>query len=438
MRAAALILELHQRRAKTPPIARLQLHSGQAQVVAEARRFNVLACGRRWGKTELGQDLTVEPLQAGYPVGWFSPNYKDLFEAWDHLINLFREVIRRANKTERRIELTTGGVLECWTLEDPDAGRGRKYQRVIIDEAAKARLLKTNWEQAIRPTLTDFHGDAWFLSTPKGRNYFWQLYNLGQDPLTVDWKSWQKPTISNPCLPDGEAEVESARRELPQMVFEQEYGAQFTESAMLFRNVRGCVGRYEHIPEHRHVAGLDWGRQQDFTVQVTIDAVTKQVAPLYRDNQVAWAILRQRVSEEVRHYGVSFGLAEENSIGSPNLEALQADGQPWVAFTTSNDSKAEIIQALMLAFERQELTIPNDPVLIGELEAFEATRLPSGKWRYAAPEGMHDDTVIALALAWWAAMQGTGMVSQPAQTSRFAKMADPYDSGDGESRWKKF
>ena len=95
--------------------------------------------------------------------------------------------------------------------------------------------------------------------------------------------------------------------------------------------------------------------------------------------------------------------AEMNSIGGPNVEALQAEGLPVHGFTTTNESKARIVQQLALAFERGEIRIPDDEVLIAELEAFEATRLPSGKWHYGAPSGMHDDTVIALALAYEAA-----------------------------------
>ena len=92
-------------------------------------------------------------------------------------------------------------------------------------------------------------------------------------------------------------------------------------------------------------------------------------------------------------------LFRSNSIGGPNIEALQAEGLPVRGFTTTNESKQQIMVALQLAFERGDIRIPDDPVLIAELEAFEATRLPSGRWRYEAPAGMHDDMVISLALA---------------------------------------
>lgn len=90
-------------------------------------------------------------------------------------------------------------------------------------------------------------------------------------------------------------------------------------------------------------------------------------------------------------------------MGEPLIEQLQRDGYPVHGFTTTNATKAKVVEGLALAFERQEITIPDDQILIAELEAFESERLPSGQVRYQAPPGMHDDTVIALALAWDAA-----------------------------------
>ena len=87
-------------------------------------------------------------------------------------------------------------------------------------------------------------------------------------------------------------------------------------------------------------------------------------------------------------------------MGEPLLELLQREGLPVQGFQTTNASKAGIIEALALAFERREITIPNDSVLVSELQAYEMMRLPGGSFRYSAPEGMHDDTVMSLALAW--------------------------------------
>ena len=376
-------------------------HPAQARVLAESARFNVMVCGRRFGKTLLGIERASRTALDGYPVGWFAPTYKDSAEAWRDLKRTLVDVIAARSEQEKRLELITGGVIEVWTLMDPDSGRGRKYKRVIVDEAAKIAKLEEAWTETLRPTLTDYRGDAWFLSTPKGRNYFWRLYNTASS--YEDWRAWQLPTSANPYIaPD---EIEDARRQLPQSAFAQEYLAEFTDDAgAVFRNVRGCVDASLPLaapqPGRRYTGGLDWAQMADFTVIAVVDDTGALVA-LDRFNQVAWAVQYGRVKAMTDRWGIVTGYAELNSIGSPNLEQLQAQRlSQWRGFTTTNDTKAEIIQALALAFERGEIRIPNDPVLIAELESFEANRLPSGKWRYSAPDGMHDDTVIALALAW--------------------------------------
>jgi hypothetical protein len=92
--------------------------------------------------------------------------------------------------------------------------------------------------------------------------------------------------------------------------------------------------------------------------------------------------------------------AEQNSIGQPIIEQLTREGL-WVEpFTTTNKSKAQAIEALALAFERSDIQILNNPVLISELTAYQAERLPSGLMRYGSPFGQHDDCVMSLAMAW--------------------------------------
>ena len=130
-----------------------------------------------------------------------------------------------------------------------------------------------------------------------------------------------------------------------------------------------------------------------------------QVLAIDRFRGLEYSLQRARLQAFWERLGrLSWIFAEANSMGGPVIEQLRRDGLPVTAFTTTNASKAAAIEALALAFERGTITIPNDPALLGELQAFEAKPLPSGMTRYAAPEGLHDDCVISLALAW----QGLG------------------------------
>jgi hypothetical protein len=238
-----------------------ELHTAQTRCVREARRFNTLACGRRFGKTTLGINLVIEPSVQGKRAAWFSPTYKSLGDVWREVRTTLAPLITTTSEQQRRLELRGGGVIEFWSLEDPDAGRGRAYHRAAIDEAAMVSDLKAIWNSAIRPTLADYVGDAWFMSTPRAMNYFYELYQFGQDDSRPDWMSWCMPTSANPRIHP--SEIEAARRDLPERVFAQEYLAQFLpDGAGVFRGIHECVldGTKEPVKGHEYVFGLDFGR----------------------------------------------------------------------------------------------------------------------------------------------------------------------------------
>jgi len=228
-------------------------HRGQRVLEREAKRFNVVCCGRRWGKTKYGLVLGMRTMLAGHPVGWFAPGYKFLSEAYrDFKRAIPPELVVAKNDADYRIELKTGGVLECWTTLDGDPGRSRKYARAIYDEAAKDPRLIDVWQKAIRPTLADLRGDAWFLSSPRGLDGFHDLYQRGQPgALARDgWASWIFPTKTNPYIhPD---EIEEARYELSEMVFRQEFGGEFVaEVGEYFRrdDFRDRLYQPEQMPD---------------------------------------------------------------------------------------------------------------------------------------------------------------------------------------------
>lgn len=204
-------------------------HEAQAQVLASAKRFNILCMGRRWGKTTLISNRIVSvSVERGLPYGVFAPTYKLLEEAYLGLRKLLEPVtVRAVSHPSPRLELVTGAPVDFWTLDDPKTvGRGRKYGEAYIDEAAMARYLEEAWLQAIRPTLTDYKGSAWFGSTPKGSNYYKTLFD--QSVGLEDWARFQMPTVTNPYIdPD---EVEAARSQLPSLVFRQEYLAEFVDA----------------------------------------------------------------------------------------------------------------------------------------------------------------------------------------------------------------
>jgi len=406
-------------------IPSLPMHPAQKEVDASPARFKVLCNGRRWGKTLSSLEWLlfgeVGSAIEGKPVGFFAPTYQLMLEVWKDAERTLRPVTRKANKTENRIELVTGGVVDFWTLQDDGAGRGRKYSRVVIDEAAHARYLKDAWQKAILPTLTDYSGQARIISTPAGRNYFWELYQHGlpgPDHLD-DWASFTYPTSSNPHIKP--EEIEKMRAILPERVFAQEYLAQFMEDGGgVFRRVTYAIDASLATDAHTardlqdgstYVIGVDWGRTNDFTVFATVNARTGALVALDRFTDIDYAVQLARLQALHQRFPRAQIMAESNSMGGPLIEQLQRMRLPVQAFHTSAASKTQAIDALALAFETGAIHLPAVPWLIDELMAFDQERLPSGAVRYGAPKGGHDDGVMALAICW----QGVANPAQPLQ-----------------------
>lgn len=361
-----------------------------------------------WGKTRLGALLCLRTGLHRGRAWWIAPSYKMAAVGW----RLLRQISQQIPGVEIRqgdqlINLPGGGSVQVRSADDPQSLRGEGLDFVVLDECAF--IVEAAWLEALRPSLSDRRGGALFISTPKGRNWFWRLWQRGQSAADPDWRSWQFATDTNPYIDP--AELVAARQSLPERVYRQEYLAEFMDDAGgVFRRVmESATLQPVSTPNslHTYVAGLDWALHEDFTVLTVLDATARTVAYIDRYNGVDYSLQRQRILAACERFDVQALIAEENAMGGPNNEALQAAGLPVRRFTTTNSTKATIIEDLAAAFERSELQILADPVLVAELQAYELQRTPSGMVRYSAPSGMHDDCVMSLALA-WAATRRTG------------------------------
>lgn len=240
----------------------MELHKTQKEIASDTHRFRVLCCGRRWGKTtEAVEEIKGEALAKDARIAYIAPTFQQARDiAWQMLLKELDPIILKVN--ESRLELTVrniqGGksfiVLRGW--EAIETLRGQFFDFLVIDEVASMRNFKLLWEEVVRPTLTDRKGRAMFISTPKGFNHFYDLFNT-QDP---DYKSFHYSTYDNPFIP--KEEVDKAKEEMTEDRFAQEYLADF-------RKTEGLV--YKEFMREKHVtadeprsivkvaAGIDWG-----------------------------------------------------------------------------------------------------------------------------------------------------------------------------------
>lgn len=366
-----------------------QPHEAQEKILKEAKRFNVLSCGRRFGKSNLAVNLLCETALSGMPAGYFTPTYKLLDGTYTECLAALEHVIRRKNE-HQFIELITGGRIEFWTLENELAGRSRKYKRAIIDEAAFAKDLWKRWTESLRATLSDFKGDAWFMSTPKGKNDFYKLYMRGANN-EPNWQAWQMPTSTNPYIDIGE--IWDAQKDLPELAFSQEYLAQFND------NVANPFG-YEFIKQCTFPLstdapvcfGIDLAKSFDWTVIIGLDSFGR--CCYYDRFQKDWSLTKQIILQLPK----APMRIDSTGVGDPIVEDIQKQRPNVFGEKFTSFGKQQLMEGLQVAIQQRKITFP-DGVISNELQSFEYEFTRTGV-KYGAPAGLHDDTVMALSLAW--------------------------------------
>jgi phage FluMu gp28-like protein len=376
----------------------------QRLIFASPARFLAMDAGRRWGKTITGLNWLLQGVceQPG-EYWWVAPIYSQSKMAFRTLLSAARKggadgAFKDVSHSELRIAYLNEAAMTFKSADNPDNLRGEGLCRVVVDEAA--RVKREVWEEVLRPAVSDTHGRVLFISTPKGKNWFYELWSRGQDALQPEFKSWKFPTSDNPKV--SAEDIEQARQSLPVDVFSQEYLAEFLEnSAGVFRNINECLGsiREEPLPGKEYRGGLDLARTTDFSVLTIFDTAGRQVF-LDRFNQLSWAVQKDRFIPAIRKYRARVAV-DATGVGDPIVEDLKRAGLDIIPYVFTSESKKRLIETAMVGFDQKQIRILNDEVQKGELEMFEYRMGKTGTVQYSAPDGAHDDCVIALCLAWY-------------------------------------
>lgn len=391
-----------------------RLHAGQVRVrdACNTHRFTTAIFGRRTGKTHFAvRRLWKRSTLIGshYQGLWAAPTYDLTNVAWEEWHRLFPSGVYSSNKTEHSIRLLTGATLFFRSTDNPDALLGRGYDDVIVDEAA--RVTHDAIKRAILPTLADRNGRALAITTPAGkRNWVHEWYQRGLDETQAEWASVHAPSTENPnpsiqawCHEMAPAEMGGGGG-MPLDIYRQEILAEFLEdAASVFRNVRGCVtGEMQGWDQAKpDVIGIDVAKHQDFTVLTGMAerGGKRRVVAWDRFHRISWPMQMDRIKAAFEAAGRPAVLVDATGVGDKVLDDLRAMGVTAYPFKFTQETKQRLIQGLALDIEQGHVSYPEIPVLLGELEAYAYEISTSGSFRYNAPEGMHDDAVISLALA---------------------------------------
>jgi len=435
-----------------------RLHSAQQLVKDQAKRFNVLVCGRRWGKTTLtARDLVVEcAVIKRQPVAYCEPSYKMMVDVFEDMLVQLAPVITRTNREHYKIWVVGGAVIDFWSLANPDKIRGHPYGLIIFDEAGFCANLQEVWDNIFRATLFDLVGSAWFVGTPKGYNYFRTLFVRGcsgrdGDERYKDWMSWQMPTSANPHIPI--SEVHASKLEMPEDAYLQEVEAQFLEDgAGVFKHIDRIIDNTildDEEPQQGRLysMGVDWARYSDFTVITVLRDDGRQV---YWDryNNMPWEQQVERAARVAVYYG-ALAYADQTGSGDPLLDQLRNriyelqgksknpySGAEALGYVFTNQSKRALIDACSLDIEREKLKMRNIPTQISEFKSYAYETSASGNIIMNAPSGMHDDCVCSFSLAnWGRRRQGEVSLPEPDTSPNVWSQRVPLDETDMPGRY---
>ena len=388
-------------------------HEGQGEFHKSNARFRILACGRRWGKTLCGANEIIPAIsdrtQGIDTVGFcVAPTYWHTQKQWTEFSKVMRAVytedghlfntITEINRAEHRITLEGNNIIWFKSADNPDSLRSEGLDWLWLDEGAQIK--EEAWTLALRPALMDKKGVAWFTGTPKGKNWYFQLWTRGQDPKQTDYQSWNYPSQNNPYLDP--KEISEFARDMPTLAYQQEILGLFIEDVgSVFRKVEACIqGSLEPYHGAKHyVMGADLAKYEDFTVLAVLDD-NGHLCSWDRFGELDWVFQRKRMVELSQRYNCRL-LIDSTGVGDPVLDELRRHNIRVDGYKFTNASKADLIENLSMMIEQQNITYPNIPELINELKLFGYTKTKGGTTQYGAPEGYHDDCVIALALAAW-------------------------------------
>jgi hypothetical protein len=433
-------------------------HSGQQVVLDSKARFRVMNCGRRWGKTVLAAKIAVSRTRKGNQmIWWVAPTYKVVKRGYAEVLKQLPEgVLAHDPPPESNFDagrsvilrFKNGTKMEFYSAERPEGMLGAAVDFAVLDEAAimPSRI----WNQIVSPTLIDHKGGALMISTPRGRNWFYDVWLKGQDPEQHEWESWTFTTQDNPTLPEGEADRMAA--DMPRMEADQEIYAKWLaagssvfmvpKTSIQYARVldNGIVEGYQ--PEGSHVfLGVDLARTNDYTVLYGTRERDRRNVYFERMQAVAWAEQRRRIKRAVQRLMATGASAvtlmvDEGNAGSVIVEDLQEAGFDVVGinFTTH---KANMVRLLANDLERGRAFVLDEK--LDEFSDYAQNVTPSGRITYAAPEGRHDDVVSAKMLSHWGCVnEGFGnitILSSDGPVALPSEDSDPWDVEESDAEW---
>lgn len=382
------------------------LHPAQVEVVKDLHQFRVVNCGRRFGKTTVAiEEIKGKALYHPNRICYIAPTYQQARDiAWETLKKELAPIIFNTN--ESRLELkchtTDGGesIIQLHGWESVETLRGQYFDFIVIDEVASMRNFWQQWQDVLRPTLIDKKGEVLFISTPKGFNHFYDLYNLELDPIRgKDYKSFHFTSYDNPHIP--REELEKSKAEMTEDSFAQEFMADFRKTeGLVYKEFNRSVHLYgdDGGPKRvvEYIAGIDFG----FNHPAAVIHVQRDADSVYWVS-AEW-VRTKRTETQVAEYVAScrFNRIYPDPENPSAIEVLNQRGLPVMEVVKGKGSVQTGINKVREMFKQNRLFIHQScQALINELETYSYADKDGKQFEPENPIKEHDDALDALRYA---------------------------------------
>lgn len=367
----------------------------------DTRPIVAIKAGRRTGKTKNFVTWEIQELDQTRPDGtprrglWIDTTQSNIDKYIDRY---FKPTLTRMNywqdckwnQQKKILTLWNGNTIDFGSAERPELLEGFGYDVSVINEAGIVLKKPKLWDNTIYPMIK--HAKVRLIGTPKGKNKFESLYR--QYPhysfSAYDSPFWTKE------------EIEEAKRTMTQEAFNQEILAEFIEGAgAVFRNItENIAGQLleQPIEGRRYVLSADLAKHTDFTVIMVGDVETKQVVYHDRFNQIDWGLQKSRIIAAYQKFKCGSGVIDATGVGDSVFDDLKNAGLNLEGFKFTSTTKQELVSNLSIAMDNQDIHYPHIEPLTDELSLYAYEQRANGQFSYSAPEGFHDDEVMALAL----------------------------------------
>jgi len=372
--------------------------------------FVVVNAGRQSGKTFAAQTQAVMWAleNAGCRVWIVAPSETQSNRIYKELISILRPsgLIEKTTSSKGNIEIQfiNKSIIDFKSGAMEDNLRGYSVDYMVVDEGSF--IDRNTFETVLLPTLNVRGKKILIISTPRGRNWFYEYYSKGDDIITNPSFRNLKFTYQDNPLANLDL-INVIKSSIPEKIFQQEYLAEWVDGGQVFNNIStrmiAPVLTGPRIGE-RYFIGVDIGLINDYTV-ITVINNLRQVVFIDRFRGMPTPVIKERIIKAMNNFRAEKVSIEMNGVGLPISQELMIDHkEKIIQFSTSNLTKGEIISNLIAAFENEEIEIPNNEDLYKELNGYGFSFSPTGKILYSSIYG-HDDMVMSLAIAYFTYQQ---------------------------------